>query len=106
MSDDVQHIKALREAFKEGAHWARNLGSDRTPDEAAAHIYPMPTVEVPRVVRSKDGWEYRLVDGAIQQRLTDGGDWIHALGVLERTHAINNLLANPTERKPVDEVAP
>jgi hypothetical protein len=102
MSDDVKLVKAQREAFVEGVKWADVPESASRMREVAARLYPLPTVTVPRVLRSNED-QYRLANGCLQHRTSDHEPWTNAPRIMERTHAINQLLANPTETREVTE---
>jgi hypothetical protein len=110
----VKHIKALREAFVAGAVYGAH-GNPRGPhriarDEATLR-YPLPTVEVPRVVAEKDyGVSYKIdkrTDGLrvlfVKQQTITGGIWKeltlapHTMD-MGRLALIADLFTNPTER--------
>jgi hypothetical protein len=54
------------------------------------------------VLRSNED-QYRLANGCLQHRTSDHEPWTNAPRIMERTHAINQLLANPTETREVTE---
>jgi hypothetical protein len=103
--NDVATVRALREAeraaFVAGAKWQScHYGAAEAEVE---RLYPMPTVERPRVV-SGGGFEYRVIAGVLQFRnANQEGGWMVDPEILERTHAINTVLANPTEQVPADQ---
>lgn len=68
----------------------------------AVKRYPLPKVQRPRVVRapSTANFEFRFMDGNIQERDINGGEWRRADGwpITPNLVAVwADLLANPTE---------
>ena len=89
-------------------HWMFQLAADR---------YPMPMVEVPRVVRDRnDVVDWRVIGDEIEWKMADaftprwnriepGSIGAPVLSV-HRVRILADLLANPTHRVPADEVTP
>ena len=110
--EEVAAITARRHAFVDGAVWAislRGVDPPTAPKMEAMKRYPMPTVEVPRVVNDptlKD-YEWSVSNGIVRWRDRNGsGDWSiapEAVVTVDRVKLWADLIANPTERRQVDE---
>lgn len=128
MGDDLtpREVRLCREAFLAGmavigsppadettVTWAdaRNLYSRTIAEHyerLAAHRFPMPMVEVPRVVR-ENGYEFRVFGGRVEWRYgirKDREDWYPWNGSNLSLDTLRDLLALPTEQRPADEVTP
>ena len=74
MSADVERVKAQRAAFIEGVNYkccnepfcSSCTQRSLTAANECARRYPMPTVEVPRVVVDSQGCKWRVVDGRVE----------------------------------------
>jgi hypothetical protein len=111
----LREVRLCREAYERGTKWCHVEQPTflyETVTENAKRLYPMPTVEVPRVVEDESGHRWRLFAGLLQfQRVTDPTDlWFDTHGgwtpqiCVERVLTLSQLLANPTHRVPADEV--
>jgi hypothetical protein len=117
MIDDVKLVKAQREAYVRGASdrdYAVYNGRCSDPvvvlgeprermiaSVAAARLYPLPTVTVPRVVLAADGFQYRVIGGELQ--CYEGTNWVPMWFTQADLDAFTDLLANPTETREVTE---
>ena len=109
--EEVAAITARRHAFVDGAVWAislRGFDPPTAPKMEAMKRYPMPTVEVPRVVRDPDAPEHEwcFVGDAFLFRVKGDSQWDQQplAGISpERVAMWADLIANPTERRQVDK---
>ena len=109
-NEEVARVKALRIAFMDGVRYASgqtDLAYHYKAADAANNRYPMPTVDVRRVVKDPEDprcdWRYR--DDGLEAR-DHKGDWIerpYTAVTPERVAMWADLIANPTERRQVDE---
>ena len=112
MSADVKRVQELRAAFMYGATRMHietreterlDVGMRDLMERAARARYPMPPVEVPRVVEDAAGYRWRLMGGALQWkrsgeesawRNTDSA-WCPSVTV-DRVRTLSQLLDSPT----------
>jgi hypothetical protein len=109
----VERVRAEREAFVRGARWREvGTGWDLAPmpyatdamiREASERHFPMPLVDVPRVVVVGD-WSYRVIGDVIQcrHRSARDSDWAASGYSRHAITAIADLLATPTRTVPAD----
>ena len=115
MSDDLtpktpREVRMCRDAFAEGVRYAAAPRDIRHYMQGAdERRYPMPTVEVPRVVVDASGKQWRLISGLLQWREDAGFPWRDTdpawcpTITVDRVLMLAQLLANPTERREVTE---
>lgn len=108
MTNELKERDAVmreRAAYVRGATcFVGNKDNRKALDETVAAIYPLPIIERPRVVTDSDGYQWRVVNGAVEYRYnaessrwaSDNGRYIR-ISDLAR---IASLLANPTELVP------
>lgn len=110
----VERVRAERAAFAKGAGYGLNyynLTSDQI-ERAAAATFPMPTVEVPRVVEDASGVRWSVRDTCLSWSY-DGRQWsgfgtddpTRGVGhwlTIERALLVADLLATPTRTVPAD----
>jgi hypothetical protein len=106
--------KAVAALWPEIKHGCNTTGHTwNGSDELAARLYPMPTVEIPRVVREASGIEYMVQkresgSPVAVMRYKHDTFWLSgfppAMAITEeRAKMWADLFANPTERVPADE---
>jgi hypothetical protein len=79
-------------------------GDDEVYARAAERAFPMPTVRVPREVTLSNGLRYRVVDGVMQASSASSGWFASTSWKAADAQRLADLLANPTEERPADEV--
>lgn len=117
-NEAAERVKALRDAYVAGGTrgmetYCANLETcdlciekRRTIECEAERRYPMPTVERPRVANYGE-LTYRVIGGLIQCRQRSHlapNDWFTSGNETPLILALADLLANPTEQVPADEV--
>lgn len=122
MSDEKKYterdvVMRERAAFAKGRCMSQHeMHEEELPciacNQRARHLYPLPSVTRPRVVRdvtsgmAGGGYEWRVVNGGIQWRPLGDMTWrapasdgvVHGMYLFpERVRTLADLLANPTE---------
>lgn len=114
----MDHVAVLREAFIAGANRLYLEATDsfkmddanaRIIETAARARYPMPIVEIPRVVEDSDGFTWRIVNGRFECRLPGQTVWgilnedVFASVTLDRVRLLPLLLQEPTIKVYADD---
>jgi hypothetical protein len=108
-----REVRLCRDSWAAGAQYGNiaMLTPPITFVNEAARRYPMPTVEVPRVVEVAESrnasrvHRFRIVDGVMQTMVPGCTRWEQYDHEREAV-ALADLLATPTHRVPADEATP
>jgi hypothetical protein len=106
----AREVRLCRKAYVLG--WVEQQTSGINADQSAARRYPLPTVEVPRVLDVIDRYgqvhRFRTANGRLERLSNDGSGWgVPASSIGQFSPAALNVLIdlydNPTERVEVSE---
>lgn len=100
-----EYVLAQREAtFRERQRWYNgdaNGNWEVVVRAEIARLYPLPPVTRPRVETAKDvtgtQYEYRCVEGRVEIRQAEKGEWLQFLYTNAELDAIESVRHHPTE---------